>query len=256
MNQEQLNEQLYKAIKAGDLNLMKESIKKGAQVNSEANPNSHGQCIYPLHYAALIGYGDGVKLLLKRGARVNLANDIGVTALHLAAGGQCEKTVELLLQNGADITLKNKSGETPLHWGAIRGGKVLIKHTVLQNPETEKPDYITNNSELSKHWDDQVKKEIFLLNNQGIFNQMSRHSGYVINRDVSLDSLISDAKNFLNETQKKFDAEIDFNKIIEHRVDKRYPASLKAAAFGKYEEGVSRALEDPSVTQKKVSKAI
>lgn len=59
------------------------------------------------------------KILLESGVAVNLADWVGVTALHAAASGGDINLVELLLQNGADPNLQDSTGWTPLH---IAGG--------------------------------------------------------------------------------------------------------------------------------------
>jgi ankyrin repeat protein len=47
-------------------------------------------------------------------ADVNLANDLGATALHYAAYNGNYEIVEYLLQQGVDANVKDKGGYTPL----------------------------------------------------------------------------------------------------------------------------------------------
>jgi ankyrin repeat protein len=56
-----------------------------------------------------------VKLLLDKGADVNVAQKDGATALHAAASEGHTETVKLLLDRGADVNAENDSRETPLH---------------------------------------------------------------------------------------------------------------------------------------------
>ena len=56
----------------------------------------------------------------------------GVSALYWAArNGHCH-TVRLLLDRGADVNIADEYGETALHWAAIHGHldivKMLIEH--------------------------------------------------------------------------------------------------------------------------------
>jgi len=55
-----------------------------------------------------------VKCLLDLGGRVNAANQLGDTALHIAAGIAANRVVQFLVEHGADLQAKNKSGQTPL----------------------------------------------------------------------------------------------------------------------------------------------
>lgn len=82
-------------------------IRHGANVNLENRENGNT----PLHYAAVSGNPDLVRLLLKHGAEVNAVNRGGYTPLYyLAASGtscgdvkRIEKTVETLVVHGADM---------------------------------------------------------------------------------------------------------------------------------------------------------
>ncbi len=76
---------LHKAASAGDVERVKELLKKGANPNTK---DIDGQT--PLHMAASGGHFDVVKLLLEHGADPNVQDKDGATPLHKAAsGGQC-----------------------------------------------------------------------------------------------------------------------------------------------------------------------
>ena len=144
-----INEDLYRAISAKDIQKVKELISKGADVNAKWK-NIIGGYIAPLdhavssgaaeiamflidkgvdvHYsvdgrdAILLqaaqreGFTDVVGLLLKKGINVNVKEDLmGWTALMEAAMRGYTETVKLLLENGANIDLTDKSGQTALH---------------------------------------------------------------------------------------------------------------------------------------------
>ena len=63
-----------------------------------------------LHLA--IGNKEKVKVLLDRKAKLEIKNKMGDTALHLAAGRGSEEIVKLLLENGADANSMNKKKRT------------------------------------------------------------------------------------------------------------------------------------------------
>lgn len=67
-----------------------------------------------LHYAALFGNIDSVRLLLKAGADLGLADNYGETPLHAAARRLRVAVIELLAESGSDIDAVNLDGMTPL----------------------------------------------------------------------------------------------------------------------------------------------
>ena len=91
-------------------NIMKELIAHGATVNI-TDANNHT----PLYYAAMHDKtGKTVELLLSKGAKVNIKNDVGSTPLHISTFTSNLKAAEILLSAGADLNAKNKKGETPI----------------------------------------------------------------------------------------------------------------------------------------------
>jgi ankyrin repeat protein len=61
-----LTEELFEAVKKGDVTKVKELLKKGADVNAGDN-----ESWTPLHWVARDGHADLAKLLIERGANVN-----------------------------------------------------------------------------------------------------------------------------------------------------------------------------------------
>lgn len=56
-----------------------------------------------------------VELLLQQGADLNVAQNNGNTALHLAAGHGNTEMMEVLVEYGAEVDARNNKGHTPLH---------------------------------------------------------------------------------------------------------------------------------------------
>ena len=55
-----------------------------------------------------------VSVMLRNGADVNLTNNAGVTALHMASEHGSPDDLETLIFNGASVNVRNSKGETPL----------------------------------------------------------------------------------------------------------------------------------------------
>lgn len=75
----------------------------------------------PLHYAAMGGHNDIVKLLLDRGAQLDARSPNNTTPVMMAAWGGKIYTVKLLLDVGADAMLKNDHGMNAIDF-ALHGG--------------------------------------------------------------------------------------------------------------------------------------
>lgn len=117
-------DRLLRSARKGDIPSLRELIASGVDVNSR------GRDGYTALMAAVEGRGGSevVAWLLSRGARLDLANDYGSPALHIAASIGDAKSLELLVSAGADVNQTNAfTGETPLlsatalgHAGAIQ----------------------------------------------------------------------------------------------------------------------------------------
>lgn len=80
MNQEELNDALWRACINGNLEEAKELIAMSADVDY-ADEDGYT----PLHWAVWDGYTEIVKLLLEKGANPKAENACGYTPLHWAA---------------------------------------------------------------------------------------------------------------------------------------------------------------------------
>jgi len=92
----------------------------------------------PLMLAAIFMAEKAIVELFRRGAKPNVANKEGYTALHWAARNERgEILCEILLKEGADVNLQNNSGNTALHFGAQRGRNKVVKLLLksVKNPE-------------------------------------------------------------------------------------------------------------------------
>lgn len=91
--------------------------------------------------AALNNDGDGVILLVSRGADVNAVDDmLGQTALHLCAIGDNVQAATALIQKGANVDARDSRGKTPLHEAAAAGAVEVIKLPLSSEAEIQNQD--------------------------------------------------------------------------------------------------------------------
>jgi ankyrin repeat protein len=84
-------------------------LARGAQVNL---PSQNAQKVAPLHSAVAGGDEGIVADLLARGAEVHARQELGFTPLHTAAAEGNEPIIRLLLERGADRAARSDSGRT------------------------------------------------------------------------------------------------------------------------------------------------
>src|SRR5215475_5431912 len=99
---------LIDAAKASDKEAVKSLVAKKADVNAPA-PDGTSALMWSSYRDDL----DSADLLLKAGAKVNLANDLGATPLWAAAQNGSTAMVKKLLDVGANPNSALLSGETP-----------------------------------------------------------------------------------------------------------------------------------------------
>jgi ankyrin repeat protein len=80
-------------------------------------------------------------LLADKGVNIELKDDDGCTALHIAAWEDSLATARLLIERGADVNAVDDDADTPLHMAAwknsIKVAKLLIEHGADLNAKDE-----------------------------------------------------------------------------------------------------------------------
>ena len=109
-------------------------LEKGAEL--EIKDESNGRT--PLSWAAERGHEAVVKLLLEKGAELETKDkNNGRTPLLWAAERGHEAVVKLLLEKGAELEIKSNNGRTPLLWAAERGHEAVVKLLLEKGAELE-----------------------------------------------------------------------------------------------------------------------
>ena len=116
----------------GSLKIVKLLLERGARVNVK---NSGGWC--PIHIACHYGHSEFVKLLLDAGCDVEAVTDRGDTALHHAVHSQDLATVQLLFAAGAQVEALNAGGWSPLHAVTQNGCDLQVLGVVLDAAEAQ-----------------------------------------------------------------------------------------------------------------------
>uniref|UniRef100_A0A4W5QBV7 Ankyrin 3a n=1 Tax=Hucho hucho TaxID=62062 RepID=A0A4W5QBV7_9TELE len=131
-----INASYLRAARAGNLEKALDYLKSGVEINI-CNQNG----LNALHLASKEGHVEVVAELLKLEANVDAATKKGNTALHIASlAGQTE-VVKELVTNGANVNAQSQNGFTPLYMAAqenhIEVVRFLLEHNSSQSMATE-----------------------------------------------------------------------------------------------------------------------
>jgi len=130
-----------------------------------------------LHVAAKSGHVSMVKMLLDKGANINIQDESGNTALHYAAANGKKDMVKLLLEKDADASVVNAKEQKAIDYSNIKGfneiTELLLKYSPsnIANPNSSK----TETAPISAPVDMASKKQALLdlkeLLDAGILSQ-------------------------------------------------------------------------------------
>ena len=128
----------FRAASEGDAHAVAAWLDEGGRVDARCAEH-HDETL--LMVAALGGQEAMVRMLLRRGASVNLRNSDGGTALMDAAINGHTTIVQALLDAGSDASLHATGGITALTWAEQRKhtavAQLLRQHAKRQTPEAE-----------------------------------------------------------------------------------------------------------------------
>nr|DBA15183.1 TPA: hypothetical protein GDO54_004429 [Pyxicephalus adspersus] len=120
--QSDISASYLRAARAGNLEKALDYLKNGVDINV-CNQNG----LNALHLASKEGHVEIVSELIQRGADVDASTKKGNTALHIASlAGQAE-VVKVLVTNGANVNAQSQNGFTPLYMAAQENHLEVVK---------------------------------------------------------------------------------------------------------------------------------
>ena len=120
---------LSHAVIDGQIEIIKLLLSKGANVNIK----NHEFGMTPLHLAVIIPFDcktEIINLLLEHGADIDAVTNKGDTAIQYAANyfaANHSEIVKLLISKGANVNIQNAYGATLLHSASRKGDSSLVK---------------------------------------------------------------------------------------------------------------------------------
>ncbi len=126
---------LHVAAEKGDVSEIRRLLQRGTDVNERGGPPFR---LTALMCAAANGHLDAARLLLEKGAGVDLKEEFGgQTALHFAAWKGHVEVAKELLRAGASVDLKKNTGWTALHSAAVDGQVEVAKELLRAGASTD-----------------------------------------------------------------------------------------------------------------------
>ncbi|XP_043406243.1 ankyrin-3 isoform X43 [Chelonia mydas] len=116
------NASYLRAARAGNLEKALDYLKTGVDINI-CNQNG----LNALHLASKEGHVEVVSELIKRGANVDAATKKGNTALHIASLAGQTAVVKVLVTNKANVNAQSQNGFTPLYMAAQENHLEVVK---------------------------------------------------------------------------------------------------------------------------------
>ncbi|MFA5293580.1 MAG: ankyrin repeat domain-containing protein [Phycisphaerae bacterium] len=147
------------AVRKGKVEKVKLLIEKGAQLNLADKDG-----MAPIHHAAEKGEKEIIEILVKNGADINLESDEDeCTALGFAISKRHKEAVEVLLNNGANINYQNNyPAYTPLHFAVKSDNNDIVQFLISKGADTNRTNSL---GETPLHYaKSEAMKQILILN--------------------------------------------------------------------------------------------
>lgn len=138
-SQDELNEQLRMAARAGSLDVINDCLRQGANIETTETSGRYAGAT-PLMLASQSGRAEAVSLLIQQGANVEASNEFGRTALIEAVREARKGTigcVDALLEGGANINQQDLRGYTAIMHASQGGHRDLVLHLYNRAARTD-----------------------------------------------------------------------------------------------------------------------
>ena len=130
------DEALLEAVEKGDIEGVKISLAKGANINTKGVYRNDTALIR----AATQGSAEIVKVLLQKGAAANERDKFGATALMYAASEGHASIVQKLIESGADVNAKDRYGKTAVMDAADNNQQSIVETLLSKEAEVNAED--------------------------------------------------------------------------------------------------------------------
>ena len=169
----------------------------------------------PLQLAAWFGHNEIVKLLISKGANVELPDNLGRTALHIASWFGNLPSVEAILEKTkSQINLQDKSGNTPLHLACQNNHKDTVS-VLLHNGANTKIKNIIGQSVLNIAEADDKPEILELLQQKE--GENTSHQGLIV--DKMMIHEMNKMNNKLEELVGSHDKNLLFINALREKLD-------------------------------------
>lgn len=122
-------QEIHKAVREGDIEKVKTLLEENPEL---VNTKGDLQGEMPIHWAATQGKLDIVKLLIEKGADLNVFNIYGDSPLHGASQRGFASIVDLLIKKGADLDAESLSSQHSAINYAAMGGHIDVVNLLLE----------------------------------------------------------------------------------------------------------------------------
>ncbi|MDH4271667.1 MAG: ankyrin repeat domain-containing protein [Candidatus Aminicenantes bacterium] len=127
-------EDIILAAKEGDVQKVKVLLDGNPEL---VRTTDSGMGATALHWAAIYGRKEAVRVLLQHNADVNAVESHSGTTMHWAAHFNDPEVIDWLLDKGARIDHANQMGRTPLHVAARRGSLDVVRRLIERGADIQ-----------------------------------------------------------------------------------------------------------------------
>lgn len=120
--------EVHEAAAAGDSALIETLLDTGKYDVNGQDPEWHNRT--PIHWAAIKGHSESIRLLVEYGAKLDVVTDIGWTPAHFAAEGGKILALRALQKLEAPLDLCDIYGDTPKRTAEIYGQTECVEFLI------------------------------------------------------------------------------------------------------------------------------